>query len=61
MILVNLAAAVALAHMGMVPKELHRSHAVCSKLRLDYIQSTYMIFPESAAPISTELADCEVD
>ncbi len=61
MILVNLAAAVALAHVGMVPNELHRSQAVCSNSRLDFIQSTYMILPASAASISTKLADCEVD
>ena len=60
MILVNFAAAVALAHVGMVPKELRRSHAVCSNSRLDSIQSTYMVLPESAASISTKLADCEV-
>ena len=55
MILVNL------AHVGMVPKELHRSHAVCSNSSLDFIQRTYMILPESAASISTKLADCDVD
>ena len=62
MILVNLAAAVALAYVGMVPKELHRSQAVCSKSRLGYTyRAPYMILFESAAPVSTEFADCEVD
>lgn len=55
MILVNL------VNVGMVPTELHRSHAVCSNSRLDFIQSTYMMLPESAASISTKLADCGMD